>query len=276
MSTLKINNKNTVIEFGEQYFRGTHYDVNGVLLPNVKGTVYENAINGLLILDSFGHHLGYSNEYLENMGGEGNYIYERDIYPGDIVIDAGAFIGDFSAYAAYKGATVYAFEPSKETFKWLIKTAELNPSIHPIPLGLSDKCRTIRLFRYRHYNGMDTTEFKKIIEFMFFRRAGVKYPSEAISPFFNIDKIKVITLDSFVVDNDIHKVDYIKADIEGAERYMLMGATNTLKTMAPELSICTYHLSDDREVLTNLIKKANPGYKIVYGAKKLHAWVPRI
>jgi tRNA/tmRNA/rRNA uracil-C5-methylase (TrmA/RlmC/RlmD family) len=44
----------------------------------------------------------------------------------DVVIDAGAWIGDFSAYAASKKATVYAFEPVNETFQLLKETAMLN------------------------------------------------------------------------------------------------------------------------------------------------------
>jgi len=48
-----------------------------------------------------------------------------------------------------------------------------------------------------------------------------------------------------------------------------------LKTYAPKLAICTYHLLDDKEVLTNLILKANPNYKIEYAWKKLYAWVEK-
>jgi len=274
MDDIEFNDKKQIINYGNRFYRGTHYDVNGVLLANVKGTTYEPAINGLLLLDSLGNHIGYTNEDIENIGGEGVYIHERDIQPGDVVIDAGAFIGDFSAYAAFKGATVYAFEPSKKTFKWLEKTAELNPSIHPVPMGLSNECKTVRLFRYKHYNGMDTTDFKRVIEYIFFTPGSLRYPIKTISPFFNSDKIKVITLDKFVSDNDIYRIDFIKVDIEGNERYMLMGATNVLKTMAPELSICTYHLPDDPEVIREVIMKANPNYKIVQKKKKLHAWVP--
>ena len=72
----------------------------------------------------------------------------------------------------------------------------------------------------------------------------------------------------------LERVDFIKADIEGAERLMLKGAQETLRRFAPKLSICTYHLPDDKEVLEALIKQANPHYVIEHRWQKLYAHVP--
>jgi hypothetical protein len=68
-------------------------------------------------------------------------------------------------------------------------------------------------------------------------------------------------------------VDFIKADMEGAERDMLKGATNVLKTFALKPAICTCHLPDDSEVLENIIKEANPAYTVVHLRHKLFAAV---
>jgi len=87
------------------------------------------------------------------------------------------------------------------------------------------------------------------------------------------ETISITTIDKFVEDNKLSRVDFIKADIEGAERYMLQGATNVLKTFAPKLAICTYHLPDDPEVLERIIKEANPEYTVVHLRKKLFAAV---
>jgi len=87
----------------------------------------------------------------------------------------------------------------------------------------------------------------------------------------NSETIEVTTIDEFVNEYNINRVDFIKADIEGYERYMLAGAKETLKRFAPKLAICTYHLQDDPDVLSKIILEANPNYIIVQKRKKLYA-----
>jgi len=86
--------------------------------------------------------------------------------------------------------------------------------------------------------------------------------------------VKCTKPDTFVHQNNIPRIDFIKADIEGAERYMLMGAKQVLKDFAPKLAICTYHLPDDPKVLRELILDANPDYVIEERWKKMYAHVP--
>ena len=92
----------------------------------------------------------------------------------------------------------------------------------------------------------------------------------------NFEEIVLNSIDNFVESNKISRVDFIKADIEGFERYMLKGATKTLKRFAPKLAICTYHLPDDPEVLKKIILEANSNYHIIQKQKKLFASVPKL
>ena len=187
--------------------------------------------------------------------GEGPYLYKNvQINKDDIIIDAGANIGMFSALASSKGAIVYAFEPVEYIReKYLDKTAQLNPNIHIVPLALSNK---------NGFEDMEITIDNIGGSSIIIKRANsVK------------EQVQTITLDDWVKRNNVPRVDFIKADIEGAEKLMLEGAQWVLKTFAPKLAICTYHLPDDKEVLTKLILKANPNYKIEYAWKKLYAIV---
>ena len=80
-------------------------------------------------------------------------------------------------------------------------------------------------------------------------------------------------MDNYVENNNIEKIDFIKADIEGSERYLLKGAEKTIKKFSPKLAIRTYHLPDDKEVLFNIVKDFNPKYNIVLHKKTLYAWI---
>jgi FkbM family methyltransferase len=194
---------------------------------------------------------------IERVGGEGPYCYkdgEVDVTlrEGDVVIDAGAASGEFSAYAAYKKAPCWAFEPTAERYEQLLVTADLNPGlIFPVKLALSDRPGTITI----------ATE-------------GVGSPTMVFTAgSTRSEDVEMVTLDSFVKENGIERVDFIKSDIEGAERQLLRGATEVMRRFGPKLSICTYHLPDDREVLAEIIMAANPRYRIVQGPKKLYAQI---
>lgn len=185
---------------------------------------------------------------------EGSYEYEKCVLnEGDVVIDCGANVGLFSARAAAVGCKVYAFEPQPPVQEYLNMTKELyNEQIEIVQYALAD------------YEG--DTEFTVCdagygVSGMVIDREGMKI------------KVPVTTIDAFVQNNHLEKVDFIKADIEGAERLMLQGAVETMKKYAPKLSICTYHLHDDILVLTDIIREANPNYKICYNWEKLYAWV---
>jgi FkbM family methyltransferase len=192
-----------------------------------------------------------------------DHFYERfgvEIFDGDIMIDAGANIGFVSAYGAYKGATVYAFEPIKETIKFLEKTIDLNKNL----------TGTIKLEKYALSNTNETMTFF-INENFLMNSSSINYINENRDYIQNKEIVNAITLDEWVEKNNIKKIDFIKADIEGAERYMLLGAKKVLRDMKPKLSICTYHLPDDKEVLEKIVLEANPNYKIFHGKSIMYA-----
>lgn len=171
---------------------------------------------------------------------------------GGTVIDAGAWAGDFSALAAEVfGATCYAFEPVPGTFTLLKQTAELNRKkgkIIPVPMGLGSE--------------MSSAKIKIVDENP---AANFVFEDGDIA-------IQITTLDDFVADHNLERVDFIKADIEGFEREMLKGAQKTIRKFRPKLSLCTYHLPDDPVVLRQLILDACPDYHFEQRKCKLFAW----
>lgn len=188
---------------------------------------------------------------------EGAYEYDKVILnEGDVVFDCGANIGVFSSVAAFKKCTVYAFEPAPNTIEYLKKTQHFYPeSINICPYALSNSEGYVNFEVADNGNSENHMVNENLTD------------KQTI-------KVKMTTIDRFVKENNIEKVDFIKADIEGAERFMLKGAKETLAKFAPKISICTYHLEDDPKVLEDLIKNANPNYIVQHKWKKLYAYVP--
>jgi len=245
-------------EGGRKYF-----DFNGAKLPDISQDTAQ--MNSLLQIfqDSFLFFCLLDDNYCKKLVEqfdpcmmEGPYGYsdtdfDVTIKPDDVVMDVGAWIGDFSAYAAAKGAKAYAFEPLSKNYELLLKTAELNGNnIIPIKKGLGN----INEDKEICINENDT--------------AG---SSAYLTKSKNKEIIEITTLDEFVERENIKKLDFIKSDIEGGERYLLMGAKRVLKEFAPKLAICTYHFPEDPELLERIILDANKNYKIVHTKQKLFA-----
>jgi len=181
--------------------------------------------------------------------------FDVTIMKNDVVIDAGAWIGDFSAYAASKDALVYAFEPVSISYNTLVETALLNNNkIIPVKKALGKESEEMEIIVPGEGTGSSS---------LYLFKDGKK------------ETIEVTTLDGFVEKENINKVDFIKADIEGAERYMLAGAKKVLKEFAPKLAICTYHYHEDPEVLEKIILDANPEYCVIHTSHKLFAMVKK-
>jgi FkbM family methyltransferase len=260
----KIRCRNLIKNYLKSDGKNSFFDIAGARLPDISTSKEKMKTLALVFEDSFLVPACYDDNYdralvekLDRCMAEGPYGYRDGSFDvtvkrDDVVVDAGAWIGDFSAYAASKGATVYAFEPTEETFVLLCRAAELNNNrIIPVRKGLGETEGEVAL-AVDDWSGGNSIVME--------RKAGT-------------ETISLTTIDRFVEENGITRLDFIKADIEGAERDMLRGATKTLKTLAPKLAICTYHLPDDPTTLEQIIRDANPAYKIVHLRHKLFASV---
>lgn len=168
-------------------------------------------------------------------------IYERGpvaIRPGDIVIDLGAHIGVFSRRALSRGAAkVVAFEPDPRNRSCL-------------EIGFSQEIRDGRLIVVPAAAWNEDTVLKFHSEHL----------CSQVSDHGEVS-VQARTIDGVVAELGLPRIDFIKADIEGAERTALLGASHTIRTFAPRLALCTYHLPDDTEVIPRLVRSFR-GYQI--------------
>lgn len=184
---------------------------------------------------------------------EGPYEYENvKLQKEDVVIDCGSNIGLFASIAAKKSRKVYAFEPIEKACRYIDEIKKFNPNIVLCRQACGSEKGTVV------FSASSDIAVNKILD---------KDDAGGI-------QVPITDLDSFVKENKIEKVDFIKADIEGAERDMLIGASWILKTFEPKLSICEYHYPDDPEILEKLVLEANPNYIIEHEYMKMNAYVP--
>ena len=70
-----------------------------------------------------------------------------------------------------------------------------------------------------------------------------------------------ISIDDFVIERKLSRVDFIKMDIEGAELCALKGAERTIRAFKPKLAISLYHRDTDFTEIPDHLNKLGLGYK---------------
>lgn len=144
----------------------------------------------------------------------------------DIILDVGANLGYFSLFFSKTSprGKVFAFEPIPASKKLLdIHLAKNNiTNVSTYETGISNEIGAI--------------------EFTFSENlAANTYKSE--SPIYANSKkinVEVTTIDAFVTQQNLKKLDFIKIDVEGAELDVLKGAEKTLYTLKPKLLLATH------------------------------------
>jgi FkbM family methyltransferase len=173
----------------------------------------------------------------------------EQVRPGDIVIDCGAHVGVFTRRALTLGARkVLAVEPAPQNVKCLNRNfrSEIQSGrVLVVPKGAWDKEGTLLLKASNLNSGNNSFVYEKS------RSAEIS--------------VDVATLDSMVQSSELPTVNYLKMDIEGAERRALRGAAKIISRYKPRLSLEFYHLEDDPVVLPAIVMELNPGYQLVRG-----------
>ena len=130
------------------------------------------------------------------------------------IFDIGAWKGDTAYFFSKKcsdDAKIYAFEPDNYAYEILEKVKNKYKLNNVITKNI--------LF----------SNTEKEIDF--------------ISMISDVPAVKknAITIDQFVEENNIEKIDFIKMDVEGAEKTILEGGIKTIKKFKPHLAIAIYH-----------------------------------
>ena len=196
--------------------------------------------------------------------------YERHytIKEGDIVIDAGAYLGHFTVYAALRvGPTgrVVAFEPDPGVYQMLVRNVQLNNLTNVITINKGIWSEDTKLAFDSRGNASqvvkDTTHAKTLVK-----------------------KIPVVSLDSELQRLGLDRVNLIKMDIEGAELQAVQGVRRLMERADCSFAIASYHVVNGEQTsvaLERFFRSAGcqvvteyPAHLTTYAARMLSASSP--
>ena len=140
-----------------------------------------------------------------------------------VTMDVGAYVGFYTVLAAHANteARVYAFEPLPTVYERLLRNVALNKSanVQCIAAAVGEEAGEAEFFT------TVTTEMPTSSSLSYdFMRSADGLCSK---------RVPVITLDQFVRENDIARVDLIKVDTESTEPQVLRGMVETLRRDHP-------------------------------------------
>ena len=183
-------------------------------------------------------------------------LFKNILSPDAIAFDIGANMGHYACRLndiVNKGTGhIYCFEPVEANFvalRDMKKTLKLK-SISINKLGVSDVVMEATISIPLYNNGLVIGTQATLFE-----RKGIKYKTE---------KIKITTIDTFVSENKIKKVDFIKCDTEGNENNVLKGGKQTITKFLPILS---FEMSYKHKGLKWLLQL---GYELYYYDMKIN------
>jgi FkbM family methyltransferase len=173
---------------------------------------------------------------------------DRGVHPGDVVLDCGANIGMFTKTALASGASlVVAIEPAPQTLECLRRNFAqeiAQKRVIVYPKGVWNHDDFLNLAMDDHNAGSNSV----VLDLD--RPKSVRVP--------------LTTIDELVAELKLERVDFIKMDIEGAEKPALKGARGTLNRFHPRMSISAEHLDDDAQAIPALVKNLQPSYHLEY------------
>jgi len=187
-----------------------------------------------------------------------------DIERNDVVIDIGANIGVFTAFAATRTQNaVYAFEPFPNAFKFLTANIQTNNfhHVHAYAMAVCDKVGSQKFFLSK-----------------------TMCTGHSLSDYLNHNNSKnyievgTTSLPQIIDDNSLEKVDFLKMDCEGAEGSILQSIPRHYLKKAKKIAM-EFH--DDASPLTHseiekLLLDAGYTTKLNWNEQKstgyLYAW----
>lgn len=181
------------------------------------------------------------------------YFFDRNAIsvkpaPDDYVIDGGACLGDATAVfsnAVGVNGKVYAFDPVKDHLDILQHNIKQFPikNVTAMPFGLANENSDAEPVRLNYY-------------------------APGFSSKNNVVPLR--TIDSLIENGEINRIDFIKLDVEGFEKDVLVGASYSINKFKPKLAISLYHKPNDIFELITYVRHNHSFYDLYIDHYTIH------
>lgn len=160
------------------------------------------------------------NYYNDFLSGESHFIKKQiGSLSSPTILDVGANQGDFVGICLKinPSGKIYAFEPHPRNYEVLVHRYQNIDNVIAIHSAMGGETGSIELFDYEEKDGSShASVYKDVIEQI--------HHTKAVS-----HNVSMTTVDQFVYENQISRIDLLKIDTEGHELSILKGATNSLQ-----------------------------------------------
>lgn len=168
--------------------------------------------------------LNFSNVKTRNIEPEMFWL-KQQLTSESVLFDIGSNVGSYIRLAEpiLQPQNIYAFEPNHTLYQRLKR---LFPKINLFEIALSDENKMadfkVPFVNNQEKNARGTlcTDFSEIDENKFI-----------------LERVQVKTLENWMADKNIQKIDYIKVDVEGNEMKTLRGAKTVIQKFRPILMV---------------------------------------
>ena len=223
-------------EYFDRSFYNEHYEEIKIAYETLSDEESKNCFCAMV-----NYKLSGRMKYLFSSHSEKSEIYS--LLPNEktrYMIDAGAYNGD----TAREGKeyfpnlkSVIAIEPDKRNFKKLLKYSEAETEVVVKPINAA--------------------VWSESGEGSFISSGNRNSSVNSTSSFEHRDEeVGLLSIDSLSKE----RCDYIKYDVEGAEKEALLGSLGTIKRFRPSLRVSVYHRSRDLFELINLLSQNLQNY----------------
>jgi len=170
--------------------------------------------------------------YTLSLKGLGVNNYENDYYSGehyflsklnfntenDVIFDVGANVGNYAIHLRklFPKSKIYSFEPHPRIFEHLKENCKEGFDIYNF--GLGDEAKDLLLYDYiDEQEGSEHASLYKDVFDSIYKRNTTSY------------NIQIKTVDDFVKENNIKRINLLKSDTEGHDFSVLLGAKSSIE-----------------------------------------------